>query len=308
MKPAKRKKALYPKKIIVLFLMALPAVTLLFVFQYLPIFGVVIAFKDYEPYLGFLRSPWTDHHGFGHFLSFLQDPSFWKVLKNTLVISVFDIVFGFTAPIVFALLANELSANRYKKVVQTISYLPHFLSYVVVGGMVINILSANGVVNLIVESLFGLPRTAYLTHEEWFVPIAVTTDIWKSTGFSAILYFATIAGIDPNLYEAAVIDGAGRLKQTWHITLPSMLPIIVMMFLLRLSGIFVVGFDRIFNLQNAMNFGVSEVISTYVYHVGLEQSQYSLTTAVGLVQSMLGFTLLVGGNKLSSKFVNLGLY
>ena len=299
----------FTKKTFALLLMVLPAVVLLFVFNYLPMYGIIVAFKDFEPYRGFIKSPWTSMHGFKHFVTFLTDETFWKVLKNTIVISVSDIVFGFTAPILFALLANEITNKHFKKTVQTISYLPHFLSYVVVGGIFTQILSPDGgIVNIILQNVFGVEPVYFLTRKEMFVPIAVIVDIWKSTGFSAILYFATIAGIDSSLYEAAQIDGAGRLRQTIHVTIPGMIPIIVLMFLLRLSGIFVVGFDRIYNLQNTMNYETSEVISTYVFHRGVEQSQYSLTTAVGLVQSLLGFILLLVGNKISSKYAKLGIY
>jgi len=298
-----------PKRIFILCLMVLPAVVLLFIFNYMPMYGIIVAFKDFEPFKGIIKSPWTSMHGFKHFVSFLTDDTFWRVLKNTLIISVSDIAFGFTAPILFALLANEITNKYFKKTIQTISYLPHFLSYVVVGGIVTQILSPEyGIVNLMLEKVFGMEPIYFLTRKEMFVPIAVAVDLWKSTGFGAILYFATIAGIDSTLYESAQIDGAGRIRQTIHVTIPGMLSIIVLMFLLRLSNIFVVGFDRIYNLQNSMNFETSEVISTYVFHRGVEQSQYSLTTAVGLVQSVLGFILLMVGNKISSKYAKLGLY
>lgn len=301
----KRKKV--TKRVIGLSLMIAPAVVLLFLFSYIPLYGIIVSFKDYNTYVGILKSPWV---GLKHYIYFLTDPTFYKVLKNTLIISFYDIIFGFTAPIVFALLANEIMNKSFKRVVQTISYLPNFLSWVVVAGLMRQLLdpSIQGMVNSVLVNTFGIEPIYFLGIKKLFVPMAVIIDIWKNVGFSAILYFATIAGISPSLYEAASVDGAGRLRQTWHITLPGMASIIVLLFLLRISSIFSVGFDRIFNMQNPMVYDTSEVISTYVYHIGIQQAQHSLTTAIGFAQSVLGFTLLIFTNKLSKKVSGLGLY
>ncbi|MFC5403105.1 ABC transporter permease [Cohnella soli] len=304
---ASGKKKKMTKRVWGLYALALPSVILLVLFNYIPMYGIIISFQDYSLYAGVKGSEWV---GLKHFIYFLNDETFHTVLKNTLKISIYDILFGFTAPILFAILANELMSKRFKLTMQTISYLPHFLSWVVVAGLMQLLLEkdSSGVVNGMLNSLFGIDPIDFWGEKQLFVPLAVVIDIWKSVGFSAILYFATISGIPSDLYEAASIDGASRFQKVIHVTLPGMLPIIVLMFLLKISTIFFVGFDRIFNLQNTFVYDTSEVISTYVYHVGLQQSQFSLTTAIGFVQSVLGFTLLIVSNRLSKKIVGLGLY
>jgi putative aldouronate transport system permease protein len=301
------KKRKITKRVLGLYLLIAPILVLLFLFSYIPMYGILISFQDYFPYNGVSGSDWV---GLKHFKYFLTDDTFYNVFKNTLIINFYDIVFGFTAPIVFAILANELLYKPFKKIVQSISYLPNFFSWVVVAGLMQLLLTpeAGGLVNSTLKTLFGMDPINFLGEDDLFVPIVVALDIWKGVGFSAILYFATIANIPSELYEAASIDGASRIRKVIHITLPSMLPIIVLMFLLKLSTIFSIGFDRIFNLQNPLVYESSEVISTYVYHVGLQQAQFSLTTAIGLVQSLLGFTLLIVSNRLSKQFVGLGLY
>lgn len=302
-----RKKKKLTKRVWGLYALALPSVILLVLFNYIPMYGIIISFQDYSLYAGVRGSEWV---GLKHFLYFLQDEMFYQVLKNTLKINFYDILFGFTAPILFAILANELLNKRFKLVMQTISYLPHFLSWVVVAGLMQLFFEqdAGGIVNSLLHTFFGMDPIYFWGEKNLFVPLAVSIDIWKSVGFSAILYFATIAGIPGDLYEAASIDGASRLRRVIHITLPGMLPIIVLMFLLKLSTIFSIGFDRIFNLQNPLVYETSEVISTYVYHLGLQQMQFSLTTAIGLVQSLLGFALLVVSNWMSKRYAGLGLY
>lgn len=295
------------KKITVLYLMVLPALVLLFIFSYLPYSGLVIAFKDFQPFKGIWGSPWA---GLKYFVKFLTDDKFYSVLLNTLMINSCDIIFGFTAPIIFALLANEIYSTKFKKIVQTISYLPNFLSWIVVSGVFYEVLSPGetGLVNIVLHNVFGIEPVYFMASQKLFVPIIVFADIWKNMGWSAILYFATIAGIDESLYEAADMDGAGRFKQAIYITIPSMVSIIVLMFLLKVSTIFTIGFDRIFLMQNPLVYGVSDVISTYVYRAGLVEMQFSLTTAIGFVQGILGFALIYVSNKLSKRIVGLGLY
>ena len=290
-----------------LLLMLLPAVTLVFLFNYIPICGIIIAFKDFSPFQGILKSPWV---GFKHFHYFLTDSTFWNVMKNTLIINFYDIVFGFTAPILFALLLNEMINKRVKKIIQTISYLPHFLSWIIVSGIFYQMLSPGqtGIINGYLVELFGIEPIYFMAEQKYFVGITVFAEIWKSVGWSAILYFATLAGIDPTLYEVSYIDGASRSKQILHITLPSLMPVISLMLVLKISTIFTIGFERLFLLQNPLVLSVSEVVSTYVYRVGLLNSQFSLTTAIGLTQSILGFLLLLGSNKLSKKLTGTGLY
>lgn len=284
----------------------LPSMVLLFLFYYIPLYGVSISFQDYSLYLGITRSPFA---GFKYYIQFLTDPVFWNVLKNTLTISFWDIAAGFTAPILFAILVTEMGSRRYKVTVQTISYLPNFLSWIIVSMIFNQVLSPydSGLLNQVL-GVFGLGPYTYLTVPAYFKPIVVIADIWKNVGWNAILYFATMAGIDQSLYEAAFIDGAGRIKQIWHITLPGMAPIISLQFLLKISNIFNVGFDRIFLMSNAAIGSTGDVLSTYIYRVGLTQSQFSLTTAIGLVQSLIGFTILIVANRISKRVTGMGLY
>lgn len=301
----KRKKIKYFKTVLSLYGLLLPAIILLFVFHYIPMYGLIISFKNFSPYKGILGSDWI---GLKHFLYFLTDVKFWQVMRNTLILNSYDICFGFTAPIIFALLANEIMNKHYKRIMQTISYLPHFLSWIVVSGVFYQMLSpSSGMVNSLL-GLFGIKSIFFMTEQNLFRGIAVFAEIWKSIGWSSILYFSVISGIDLELYDASMIDGAGRFRQAINITLPGMIPMITLLFLLRLSSIFSTGFERIFLLQNPLVYNVSDVISTYVYRLGLEQAQYSLTTAIGLTQSILGFLLLVSANKISKKLAGIGLY
>jgi putative aldouronate transport system permease protein len=289
-----------------LLLLFAPALVLLVLFNYIPIGGIVIAFKNFSPFRGILKSPWVGVH---HFAAFLGDAKFWSVVRNTVLISFLDIVFGFPAPIVFALLANEIASSAFKRTMQTISYLPHFLSWVVVFLVFYQFLSPMaGLLNKLLVSIFHIEPVPFLIDKRYFLPVIVFVEIWKSVGWGAILYFATIAGIDSSLYEAAHIDGAGRWRMAWHVTLPSLLSIIVLMFILRISGIFQVGFERIFMFATPLTYDISDVISVYVYRLGLVEAQYSLTTAIGLVQSVLGFTMLFAANRLSGRVVGLGLW
>jgi len=294
------------KKTIPLYVLLAPAMVALFLFNYIPMYGIIIAFQDYSVFKGIVGSDWV---GWKHFSYFLNDRTFWVVMKNTMIINLYDLLFGFTAPIVFALLVSELYQRRFKKLVQTISYLPHFLSWVVVSGIVYQLLSpTDGLFNKLIEWLFQIEPIHFMVQESMFRSILVIVDIWKGVGWSAILYFAVIVGIDKTLYEAAWIDGASRLRQMIHITLPHLGPMIVLLLLLRLASMFGIGFERVFLLQNAMVYEVSDVISTYIYRTGLVKAQYSLTTAIGLAQSILGFLLLVASNKAAKKTIGMGLY
>lgn len=292
-------------RLLALYILAAPAVVLLFVFNYIPMYGVIISFQDYSVFKGIGGSNWV---GLKHFIYFLEDGRFWSVMKNTLIINFYDIAFGFTAPILFALLANEIYNKAFKRTMQTISYLPHFLSWIVVAGIFYAVLSpSTGLVNGVLERL-GVQPVFFMTEPGLFRGIVVFADIWKSAGWSAILYFAVIAGIDTSLYEAAWIDGASRFRQALHITLPGMAPMIVLLFLLKLATIFGIGFERIFLMQNPLVYDKSDVIATYIYRIGLEQAQYSLTTAIGLTQSALAFLLLLAANRTSKRLTGMGLY
>lgn len=302
---AGRKRRVNMKTQFALFLLLAPTLLLLIVFKYIPMYGVSIAFQDFSPFRGITGSPWV---GMKHVVNFLTDETFWRVMGNTLILNFYDLIFGFTAPIIFAILANELVSTTFKRITQTISYLPHFLSWVVVSGFFYQVLSPDGGLLNAMLGWFGIEPVFFMTEKEIFRGIVVSAGIWKEVGWSAILYFAVIAGIDSSLYEAAKVDGASRLRQIWHITLPGMVPMIVLLLLLRLSNLFEIGFERIFLLQNPLVIEVSDVISTYVYRIGLQNSQYSLTTAIGFVQSVLGFLMLITANKVSKKLVGVGLY
>lgn len=295
-----------PGRDVPVYLLLLPAALILFVFSYLPIWGIVIAFQDYSPYKGFLASKWV---GLEHFMEFLIDPVFWRVMKNTVVINIYSLIFGFPAPIIFALLLNEISRVKFKKAVQTISYLPYFVSWVVAAGIVVSVLSPTaGVVSIALKNVFGIEPTYYMTKTEYFRSILIISGIWKGIGMSAVYYIASITSIDPQLYEAAMIDGAGRWKQTWHITLPGLANIITVLFILQLGNLFSIGFEQIFLLYNPTVYEVGDVISTYTYRLGIEQTQFSATTAIGLTQSLVNFAMVFMANRLARKLAGWSLW
>jgi putative aldouronate transport system permease protein len=277
-----------------LLLMIIPAILYFMVFHYTPLYGVVIAFKDFQLSKGILGSPWV---GIGHFKEVFSDPSFINALKNTILISLLKLFFGFPLPILFALLLNEVYHSSFKKIVQTLSFLPHFISWVVLSGIFISILSLDGSINLILVALGHEPKL-FLTDEHLFIPILIITDIWKGFGWGAIIYLAALAGVDQTLYEAAYIDGANRFQRIRYITIPSISNAIVIMLILSTSGILDAGFDQIFNLQNPMVVQQSEIIDTLVYKKGLVSSDYSYATAVGLFKSAVAFILIVISNKI----------
>jgi putative aldouronate transport system permease protein len=300
-----RRRIRNPRRLLKLYLFVLPAAALLFLFHYVPIYGIVISFKEYSPYLGVFGSPWV---GLKHFRSFLADPKFWNVIKNTLLISALDIGFGFPAPIVFALLANEIAGRRFKRVMQTVSYLPHFVSWVVVFGIFYQFLSPVYGIAMRFVAMLGVEPPNILGRVSLFRPLVVSLEIWKGVGWGAILYFATLAGIDEGLYEAAHIDGAGRVRMVFSITIPGILPIVMLLLIFRIAGFFSVGFERIFVFSNPLNYEVSDVLGVYVYRLGLIQAQYSRTAAIGLTQSVLAFTLLFTANRLSGRIAGLALW
>ena len=285
-----------------LVVLMLPAMILLAIFNYGPLFGLLMAFQKFTPFKGVFGSPWV---GFDNFVWFLTDAKFWQVFRNTLIISFYDLIFGFTAPIIFAILANEIRNMAFKRVMQTISYLPHFLSWVVVGGLVRSLLSpTSGLVNNVLHSVFGMEPIYFITEQSMFRTILVVTDIWMGVGWGSILYFSVISGIDTQLYEAAMIDGAGRLKQTWHITLKSIMPFVVLLVILNMGNILNAGFDQVYNLYSASVYETGDIIDTYVYRVGLNSMQYSFGTAIGLMKSVIAFILMMSANALAKKFTD----
>ncbi|MFD0714541.1 ABC transporter permease [Paenibacillus sp. GCM10027626] len=285
-------------------LMLLPGVLLLFVFCVIPMFGVVIAFQDFVPGIRIWDQEWI---GLGNFEFMMDIPDSKKVFINTVVIASMKIVAGTIVPIAFALLLHEVRIGWFKRWVQTIVYLPHFMSWVILAGIMVTMLSLDGIVNLIVKAFGGEP-IMFLASNDWFRPIVVGSDVWKEFGFSAIVYLAALTGINPSLYEAAEIDGANRFKKLIHITLPGITPTIVLLATLSLGNILNAGFDQIFNLYNPLVYSSGDIIDTYVYRMGLVESQYGLATAVGLLKSIVAIILILISYRLAAKFANYRIF
>jgi putative aldouronate transport system permease protein len=271
------------------YLMALPVVAWFIIFCYGPMWGVMIAFKDFKPLLGFADSDWV---GFKHFIDFFSGPYFWRVVKNTLLLNVWGIVFGFTAPIILALLLNEVRSSKFKRTVQTITYMPHFISLVVVCG-IIHIFTANeGVVTQLLSFITGKDYSSLLGYSNLFRPIYTFSGIWQSIGWDSIIYLAAMSSIDPSLYEAADIDGVGRVKKMWYITLPQISPVIIILFIFAIGGLMASGYEKIILLYNPLIYDTADVIASYVYRRGLREASLSYSTAVGLISSIVNFGLL----------------
>ena len=288
-----------------LYLMLVPMLLFYILFAYKPMTGLIVAFKDYSPFRGMLGSPWV---GFEYFKEFFTGPFALRVIRNTLTISLCTLVFGFPAPVILALLLNELRAKKFQKVVQTITYVPHFISVVVVCGIVTSFLApTSGIVNTVLEAL-GLDPVYFLSIPKYFVPIYVFMNIWKSTGYGSIVYIAALTSISEDLYEAARADGAGRWKQFLHVTLPGLLPTIIIMFLIQLGGILNVSYEAIILLYNPSIYETADVINTYVYRTGILEGRYDYSTAVGLFNSVVALILVLAANKLSNKLTETGLW
>lgn len=274
-------------------LMLLVPLVFLFIFSYGPMYGVLIAFKRYSPGLGIWGSPWNN---FDHFKRMFTDFTFIRALKNTIWISLLKLIFVFPAPIILALFLHEMKSVRFKKVAQIISYLPYFMSWVIVASMAVEIFSPQrGLVNTIISAL-GAQPIHFLASEKWFVSILVGTDIWKEIGYGAIIYLAAITAVDPTLYEAADLDGASRIDKMIHVTIPTIMPIILVMLILRLGTIMNAGFDQVLNLYNPAVYSVADIIDTYVYRVGLVNFSFDYSTAVGLFKNIIGLILITGSN------------
>ncbi len=281
-----------------LLLMMLPGMIFFIVFCYVPMYGVVLAFKDLKITQGIMGSPWV---GLKYFEKLFETPKFWEVLQNTVFISALKLFFGFFPPIIFALLLNELRLKWFKKLAQTVSYLPYFISWIIMAGIIIDMLSANGIINQIVTFFGGPPKIIFLSKPEYFRTILVATDIWKGFGWGSIIYISSISTIDPTLYEAATVDGAGRFKQAIHVTLPCLIPVITIQLVLSMSGILNAGFDQIFNLINPSVSKVGEILDIYVYNLGIAGRNYSMSTAVGLFKSIVALILILGTNFVAGK-------
>lgn len=287
-----------------LYLLLLPGLVFLIIFRYIPIFGNVIAFMDYNPYDA-SQNVWV---GLKHFQDLLTRPQFLQVFGNTLYISILKMVCGFPVPIILALMMNEMKNLKFKKVAQTLLYLPNFISWVVLAGLIMNMLDPDtGLVTSIINSITG-EQVQVLTDTRYFVPMLVITDIYKGAGWGTIIYFAALSGIDPQLYEAAEIDGARKWKQLLHITLPSITPTIVVMLILSCNNIVNAGFDQIFMLYSALVFSVADIIDTYVYRIGIKNADYSFSTAAGLFKSVIALVMILIVNTVAKKTGNEGIW
>lgn len=292
------------KKYKVAYLMAVPAVVLLFIFHYVPIYGLIIVFQNFKPVRGITGSEWV---GLENFVDFLTNSQFPTLLRNTLHISIYSLLVGFPAPIVLALMLNEVRAQRFKKVVQTITYMPYFISTVVICGILRQFLAYDGLFNA-VSSLWGADPVSFLSVPEYFPSIIVWSGIWQTIGWNSIIYMAALAGIDMELYEAASIDGCGKLKQVWYITLPGILPTMITLLILTLGGLLSVSTDKILLLYTPLTYETGDVFGTYVYRKGIRGGDYSYSTAVGLIQTVCNFVLLVIANTVSRRVTEQSLW
>lgn len=284
-----------------LYFMLLPGVIYYIVYRYIPMYGVVIAFKDYDILEGILNSPWADPW-YKHFKQFYDSPYFGSLLTNTILISVYKLIFGMLPPIALALLLNECRVYWFKSLVQTLSYMPHFLSWVIIYGIALVLFSeSSGIINYWVVNNGGR-AIPFLTSTEWFRGLLVGSEIWQNLGWGAIIYLAAMTGIDPTLYEAARVDGASRLRMIWHVTLPGIRHVIVMLLILKLGHVMDAGFEQIYIFYNIHVYPVADILDTWVFRTGLEQLNFSLASAVGLFKSAIGLVLVLGSNWLAKKW------
>ncbi|WP_438495701.1 ABC transporter permease [Paenibacillus sp. IHBB 3054] len=285
-------------------LMLAPSMVFLIIFSFIPMFGIVMAFQNYIPAKGISGSAWV---GLDNFKFMFQIPDSRQILINTMVIAIWKIIVGTFVSIVFALLLNEIRVRFAKKFMQTVVYLPNFLSWAVLATVVMNIFSYEGPVNALLGWL-GIDPVLFMASNHWFRPMLVLTDVWKGFGYGSIIYLASLTAIDPGLYEASSIDGANRFKQLWYVTLPGLMPTILLVTALNLPNVLNAGFDQIFNLYNPLVYATSDIIDTYVYRVGLVERQYSLGTAIGLLRSVVGIVLILSANKLAQKLTDYRIF
>ena len=287
-----------------IYLMALPVIAFYVVFHYVPMYGITMAFQNYSIRLGTMGSEWV---GLTHFVDFFESYYFETLLTNTLLISLYDLLFGFPAPLILALLINELGGTKFKKVVQTISYIPHFISVVIICGIINLFTSSTGLFNDIVAFLGG-ERSDMLARPELFRTIYTASGVWQGVGFGSIIYLAALSGVDPGLYDAARMDGAGRFRQTLHITLPGIMPTVTILLILRVGSLLSVGYEKIILLYNPITYSTADVISSFVYRKGVLDANYSYSTAIGLFNSIINFLLLVAANYASRKVSETSLW
>ncbi|MFE5321166.1 ABC transporter permease [Paenibacillus sp. NPDC056579] len=288
-----------------LLLLFIPCILFYVLFRYGPLYGLVIAFKDYSVFAGVWGSDWV---GLKHFAKFFSNSDFWILFRNTLLLGFYTLVFGFPFPILLAILLNEVRKQWFKKTVQTLSYLPAFLSVVIICSMIIDFLSpVNGLFNQLLSSI-GFEKTYFLIDPGWFRPIYVISEIWGTVGYEAIIYLAAIAGINPTLYEAARVDGASRMQMIRHITIPGLLPTLLVMFILKTGSMIRIGYEKVLLLYNPMTYDVADVFSTYVYRKGLIESNYSYAAAVGMFEALVAMVMLLGANALAKRIGGNGLW
>ncbi|MBD2843570.1 sugar ABC transporter permease [Paenibacillus sp. IB182496] len=288
-----------------IYIMAVPVLLYYLVIHYIPMYGAVIAFKDFSPVKGVSGSPWV---GWKHFSNFYDSYYFWRLIRNTFLINVYQLLFAFPAPIIFALMLNEISRQWFKRTVQTVTYLPHFISIIVVCGMLVDFLARDGFITHVLV-WFGLEQTALLSKAEYFRTIYIASDIWQHIGWGSIIYLAALSGINPELYEASKVDGAGRFKQVVHVTIPGIMPMIVILLILKIGNMMELGYEKIILLYNPNTYETADVLASFIYRRGLESgSEYSYTTAIGLFQSMINFMLLVMANYISRRLNDTSLW
>jgi putative aldouronate transport system permease protein len=286
-------------------LIAIPVLAYFIIFCYVPMYGIILAFKDFNTSLGIWGSPWV---GFKHFERFFKAYYFWPLIGNTVWLSLYGLIAGFPLPIIFALMLNELRSNKYKRVIQTVSYAPHFISQVVIVGLLMAMLSPNnGIVNMVLKAL-GFETIYFIGSPKWFSTIYVFSGVWQELGFGSVIYFAALSGVSYELHEAAIIDGATKLQRIWHVNLPAIKPTIIILMIFSIGSIMNVGFEKIYLMQNDMVKDVSEVIATYVYKEGLGKARYDYTTAIGLFNSGINFILLASVNFIAKKVGEISLW
>lgn len=288
----------------IVYLMATPVLLHYLIFRYFPMFGIVVAFQDFRVTRGFLGSQWV---GFRNFLRFLESAYAWTTIRNTLSISILSLLFAFPMPILLAIMLNEVPSRRFKKTVQTVTYMPHFISLVVICSLIINFFSNQGLINSIIRQLGG-KAVNFMSEPRWFYPIYIGSGIWQHTGWDSIIYLAALSAIDTELYEAATVDGAGRLQRMWHITLPGISATITILLILRMGSLLSVGFEKIILLYTPATYETADTISTYVYRRGLNDGKYSFASAVGLMNNIVNFLLLLAADKFSKRIGQSGLF
>jgi len=293
------------KKNKLIYLMITPGVLYLFIYKYIPMYGLIISFQNYKPYKGISGSEWV---GFDHFNRLFSSPDFWMILKNTLVLFGLQLVVYFPIPIIIALMLNEVRRNYFKRTIQTLIYLPHFMSWVVIVSISYVILTMDGgIINELLSSL-GFKQINFLLNSDWFRPMYIIQVIWREAGWGTIIFLAAISAVDPQLYEAARMDGASRFRQIWHITLPAIRSVIVILLILKIGDVLELGFEHVYLLLNSTNRSVAEIFDTYVYTIGLRQGQFSYATAVGFFKGFIGLILVVFANWLAKRFGQEGVY